>query len=61
MLVYIPTKLGDFAGAIVGIHIPASWKPHMDSYGICWDIGNIMEHLEPYCWLVGGFKPSETY
>jgi len=25
VLVYLPTKLGDFVGANVGVHIPAPW------------------------------------
>ena len=30
-MVYLPTKLGDFVRANVGIHIPAPWF----AYGIC--------------------------
>ena len=31
VLVYLPTKLGDFVRANVGIHIPAPWV----AYGLC--------------------------
>ena len=34
VLVYLPTKLGDFVRVNVGVHIPAPWF----AYGVCYPI-----------------------